>query len=93
MTSLPFEAPEGYYYKVHEFKRNVVSIWLYNTQKFLYNDGEVSRTIHSFYDYKKDIWYAPLTPNRVGEPVEVENIRPYTAMPLNLNPLALLLSQ
>ena len=91
LTSLPFEAPKGYYYRVHEFKRNYVSIWLYNTQKFLYNNGEVSKTIHSFYNYKTGKWYAPLTPNRVGDEVQIENIRPYTAMPLNQNPLAALL--
>ena len=40
-----------------------------------------------FYDNKKGCYYAPINSSKCGDKVEVANTRPYTAMPLNLNPL------
>ena len=52
---------------------------------------ETARTIHSFYDMKKKQWFAPINSKRVGQPVDINSTRPWTAMPLNLNPLENLL--
>ena len=81
--------PDGYYYKAEEFKRNVISIWLYNTRKFVYNGGAETRTIHSFYDTKKQQYYAPVNSKTIGACVNIKDTRNYTAMPLKLSPLEL----
>lgn len=87
MTEMPFKAPEGYHYEVTDFKRNVAAIWLCGGRKYLFMDGESARTIHSFYNYKKKVWYAPINSKKVGAEVAAEDMRPWTAMQLNLNPL------
>ena len=79
--------PDGYYYKAEEFKRNVISIWLYNTRKFVYNGGAETRTIHSFYDTKTREYFAPVNSKTIGACVNIKDTRNYTAMPLKLNPL------
>ena len=86
-TSFLHSPPDGYYYKAEEFKRNVISIWLYNTRKFVYNGGTETRTIHSFYDTKKQQYYAPVNSKTIGACVNIRNTRNYTAMPLKLTPL------
>jgi len=40
---------------------------------------------------KKKQWFAPVNSKKVGEPVDINSTRPWTAMPLNLNPLENLL--
>ena len=84
---MPVKAPKGYHYEVTEFKRNVAAFWLCGGRPYLYKQGETARTIHSFYNYKKKVWYSPINCKKVGGEVAVENIRPYSSMPLNLNPL------
>ena len=88
---MPVKAPKGYHYEVTEFKRNVYAIWLCGGRTYLYKKGESARTIHSFYDVKKKVWYAPINSKKVGKPVSITTIRAWTAMPLNLNPLQSLL--
>ena len=84
---MPVKAPKGYHYEITEHKRNVAAIWLCGGPTYIYKGGESARTIHSFYNYKKKVWFSPINSKKVGEEVDPSNIRPYTAMPLNLNPL------
>jgi len=79
--------PDGYYYETEEFKRNIISIWLCNTRKFVYNGGAATRTIHSFYNTKTREYFAPINSKTVGSRVNIEETRNYTSMPLKLNPL------
>jgi len=84
---MPVKAPDGYHYEVTEHKRNVAAIWLCGGPKYIYNDGNSARTIHSFYNYKKKVWYSPINSKKAGEEVDPATMRPWTAMPLQLNPL------
>ena len=81
--------PNGYYYECEDFKRNVVSIWLCNTRKFVYNGGAPTRTIHSFYNTKSGEYFSPINSSTIGACVNITDTRNYTAMPLKLNPLEL----
>lgn len=79
--------PEGYYYDCEEFKRNVVSIWLCNTRKFVYNNGAPTRTIHSFYNTKTREYFSPINSKTIGACVNIKDTRNYTAMPIKQSPL------
>ena len=84
---MPVKAPEGYRYEVSEFKRNVAAVWLCGGPTYLHLENKSARTIHSFYNYKKKVWYAPVNSKKMGAEVAPESIRSWTAMQLNLNPL------
>jgi len=84
---MPVNPPKGYHYEITEHKRNMVAFWLCGGRKFLYLQNQSAKTIHSFYDYKKKKWYAPINSKKVGEEVDPATMRPWTAMKLNLNPL------
>lgn len=84
---MPVKPPKGYHYEITEHKRNVAAIWLCGGPTYQYLDGGTPRTIHSFYNYKKKVWYAPINSKKVGAEIAPESMRPWTAMPLNLNPL------
>lgn len=84
---MPLTPPKGYHYEVQEHKRNVVSFWLCGGPTYQYLDGGTPRTIHSFYNYKKKVWYAPVNSKKIGDEVDPATMRPWTAMKLNLNPL------
>ncbi len=75
--------PEGYYYEATEFKRNIISIWLCNTRKFVYNGGAPTRTIHSFYNTKKGEYFSPVNSKTIGARVNINDTRNYTAMKIN----------
>lgn len=87
LAEMPLSPPEGYHYEVEEYRRNIVSFWLCGGRKYLHRDNNSARTIHSFYDYKKNKWYSPINSKKMGNEVAPEDMRPWTAMPLNLNPL------
>lgn len=87
LREMPVKAPEGYYYEATEHKRNIAAIWLCGGPKYLYRGNTSARTIHSFYNYKKGEWYAPVNSKKVGEVVDPSEIRPWTAMPINLRGL------
>jgi hypothetical protein len=87
IADFPHIPPEGYSYEFEEFKRGVVSIWLCNTRKFVYNGGTTTRTIHSFYNTKTREYFAPINSKTIGACVNITDTRNYTAMPLKLNPL------
>ena len=84
---MPVKPPKGYHYEVTNFKRNVAAFWLCGGPKYIYNDGKSARTIHSFYNYKKKVWYSPINSKKMGAEVAPEDMRPWTAMPLQLNGL------
>ena len=91
LTEFPFKAPEGHWYEVEEVKRNMAAVWLCNKRFWLYKNETGGRTIHSFYDMKKKQWLAPINSKKPGKPVKVEDMRPWTSMPINRNPLSALL--
>lgn len=80
------KAPEGYSYEYTSFKRNVTAIWLRNHSLFVYTSDPV-RTIFGFYNTKTRKYFAPINSKKVGKEVKLSDTTPYTAMPLNLNPL------
>lgn len=82
LAEMPVKAPKGYYYEIEPFRRNVAAIWLCGGPKYLYRDNTSPRTIHSFYNYKKNVWYSPINSKKVGDEVAAESIRPWTAMPV-----------
>ena len=79
--------PKGYYYECEEFKRNVVSIWLCNTRKFVYNGGAPTRTIWGFWKEKTNEYFAPINSKTIGACVNIKETRNYTAMPIKQSPL------
>ena len=82
----PHTAPKGYSYEVEQFKRNVLSIWVLNHGQFSYTD-KTPRSIWGFYDTKRKQYYAPINATKQGDPIDIKNTTPYSAMQLNLNPL------
>ena len=83
----PHKPPKGYSYEVREHKRNVVSIWLRHHYNYVYSGGECVATIWGFYNTKKQEYQSPINSTKCGDTVDIDNTRPYTAMPLHLNPL------
>lgn len=88
-SSFFHSAPDGYYYKAEEFNRNIISIWLCNTYKFVYNNGIETRTIHSFYNTKTREYFSPINSKTIGSCVNIKDTQNYTAMSINLSPLEL----
>ena len=83
----PHIAPEGYSYETVQFKRNIIAVWLLCHRRYIYNGGSPTRTIWGFWSSKTGKYYAPINSKTVGQEVEIENTRNYTAMPIYLNPL------
>jgi len=79
--------PTGYRYETLPFKRDMYSIWTVYDRGFSYNGNSPSYCIWGFYDAKKRCFKAPINATKPGDTVELEDTTPYTAMPLNLNPL------
>lgn len=87
IPSFKHKAPDGMYYEVEEFKKNVFSIWVCYKNQFDYNLGEPVSCIWGFYDYKKCKYFAPVNSKTIGKEVEFKNTRNYTAMQLKQAPL------
>ena len=83
-TSFFHSPPKGYYYECEEFKRNVVSIWLCNTRKFVYNGGAETRTIWGFWKEKTNEYFAPVNSKTIGACVNIKETTPYSSMKINL---------
>jgi hypothetical protein len=81
------KAPEGMFYEVEEFKRNIFRIWVCYERQFDYNLGKPVKCVWGFYDYKKCQFFSPVNSSVVGKSISFSDTRNYTAMPLNLNPL------
>ena len=82
----PHIPPEGYYYEVQPFKRNILSIWLHHPDIYTYTSDRVS-TIWGFYNTKTRQYHAPINSTKCGDKVELKRTTPYSAMVRNLNPL------
>ena len=80
------EPPEGYHYEVESFRRNVCRICIVNDGTFSYTDVP-PKSVWGFYDSKKGRYSAPINYSKQGDPVDINDTCPYTAMQLNLNPL------
>lgn len=78
----PHQPPDGYCYEAVSFKRSVIAIWLLSNRRWIYNSGNQSRTIWGFYNTKKRTYHAPINSKRVGDTVDPEKTRAWTAMPL-----------
>jgi len=91
-NDFPHQSPEGYKYEVRQHKRNILSIWLRHPDRYHYTSDPVY-TIWGFVKYKttkrsiSHTYHSPINSNKVGGEVNVNETRPWTAMPLNLNPL------
>ena len=86
------EPPEGYRYEVEHFRSNVIRIWLLHLNDYNYSSDNV-RTVWGFVKTTgrkgsiKTTYHAPINSNKIGDEVNINQTRPYTAMQLNLNPL------
>ena len=80
------EPPEGYHYEVEHFRRNVCRICIVNDGSFTYTN-DAPKCVWGFYDSKTGRYSAPINWSKQGDPVDINDTRPYTAMQLNLNPL------
>lgn len=87
ISQFTHKAPEGMFYEVEEFKRNVFSIWICYDREFDYNLGKPIRCIWGFWSSKNQKFYSPINSKTVGKIVSFENTRNYTAMPLRQTPL------
>ena len=72
----PHQAPEGYHYEYEDFKRNVISIWIWNSTRFDYNGGNPVRCIWGFYNTKTRNYHSPINSSTVGDIVSVERTTP-----------------
>ena len=81
------QPPEGMFYEVDEFKRNMFRIWICYTREFDYNLGKPVRCVWGFYDFKKCHFFSPVNSSTIGKQVDFKNTRNYTAMPIKQTPL------
>lgn len=82
MIDFPHIPPRGYTYEVHSFKRNVVSIWICNHNKFSYTNDSPVKSIWGFYNQSKKQYLAPVNSKTPGKVVSFKDTTPYSAMPL-----------
>jgi hypothetical protein len=77
------KAPKGTHYQVEQFKSGVVSVWVHYDRQFDYNLGKRVRCIWGFYRPKTNQFFAPVNSSTVGKEVNIEDTRPWSAMPIN----------
>ena len=89
MDILFHKAPEGTEYWMDDFNASTKRIWIQNRRfDFIYKeDGTYPSTVWGFYRPKTGKFYAPINSKKVGKEVDISQTSPWTAMPLNLNPL------
>lgn len=87
IPSFKHKSPEGTFYVVEEFKKNVFRILICYKQKFSYNDGETVKCCWGFYNYKKCEFYFPVNSKTVGKSINFENTTPYSAIPIKTTSL------
>ena len=89
MELLMHQCPDGFEYTMDDFNSTTKRIWIINhTQEFQYREGAgPPKSIWGFYKPKSKKYYAPINHKKVGKEVLIEDTHPYSAMPLNLNPL------
>jgi hypothetical protein len=86
MFEFPHDPPNGYSYEFENFNTRFISIWLIHSFPYSYTTKKV-RSIWGFYNLKKKEYYAPINSIKIGEKVDINNTRNYTAMQLKLTPL------
>jgi hypothetical protein len=80
--NFPHLPPDNYSYEVEDYNTRVVRIVLHHHCKYDYNLGKPVKTVWGFYSPKKQLYYAPINPTRVGDVVNIQKTTPYTAMPI-----------
>lgn len=82
-------APDGYEYVIDDFNTTTKRIWILNrSREFIYREGAgPPRSVWGFLKPKTGKFYAPINHKKVGKEVDLKETSPYSAMPLNLNPL------
>ena len=88
LQGLP-EPPNNYTYETRTHNRTFIGIWLHCHHRFVYNGGAPVYTIWGFWCSKTGKYYAPINSKTIGKEVRIEDTTPYSAMPINLNPLML----
>lgn len=81
-AQFPHDAPEGYSYYVEQFNTRLQRIMLRCHREFAYNQGKPTATVWGFYNPKKKTFYAPVNAKTVGDLVNIEDTRDYSAMPI-----------
>jgi hypothetical protein len=79
--------PPGYSYEVHQFKRNILSIWISDHRTYDYNNGKPVSCIWGFYSEKTSQYHLPVNSKTVGSVIDIKRTSPYSAITPNLNPL------
>ena len=87
MPEFPHKAPKDYSYEYEQFNASTVRIMLCCNRQFDYNLGARTKTIWGFYKPKEQSYHAPINSKQVGEKVDIESTRPYSAMRINYNGL------
>jgi len=81
-ADFPHQPPKGFHYEVEQFRRNVCRICIINDGDFSYTD-DAPKSVWGFYDTKTGIYSAPINYSKQGDPVDINNTRPYSAMQIN----------
>lgn len=86
ICNFPHTPPVGYSYQFEQFNNNFISIWLLHSFQYSYTNKTI-KSIWGFYSPKKKEYYAPINSSKVGEKVNIEDTRNYTAMKIKITPL------
>ena len=78
--------PKGYHYEGESLRPNGSRVCIVNDGTFSYT-ADPPKSIWGFYNTKTRIYSAPINFTKCGDPVDIKDTRPYSAMQLNLNPL------
>lgn len=89
MIDIPFphKPPKDYSYEQVSFKTNVVAVWIVCHRRFDYNLGHPTRSIWGFYNRKTKTYHSPIGPTKCGDPIEIEETTPYSAVKIKRSPL------
>lgn len=79
-TSFTHNPPDGYCYRVREFKSGYLSIWIGNYFPFSYTQDSPVYSIWGFYNVKKKKYFSPINSKSIGNQVDIDATSPYTAM-------------
>ena len=90
-NDFPHQPPEGYRYEAVRKNASTIAIWIIHKRGFNYNDFNECRCIWGFYNGKKGTYSSPINSTKQGDPVDINDTTPYSAMKLNLNGLEQLL--
>lgn len=86
-ASFPHEAPKNYRYEVLSHQRSIVAVWIVYCPGFIYNDFSPTYSIWGFYNSKTKTYHSPIHSSKCGDPIDIDDTTPYSAMRLKLTPL------